>query len=64
MDGEKQSNRAHRPVKAVKKGPERGQNPKVSLALARLSRSLSEARPPAAGDHRAGCRVGGGEMAV
>ncbi len=31
MDGEKQSNRAHRPVKAPKKGPERGQNPKVSI---------------------------------
>ncbi|GJN91752.1 hypothetical protein Rhopal_004775-T1 [Rhodotorula paludigena] len=29
MDGDKQSNRAHRPAKAPKKGPEKGKNPKA-----------------------------------
>lgn len=33
MDGEKQSNRAHRPSKAPKAGPAKGQNPKVRSLL-------------------------------
>ncbi|GAA5902213.1 hypothetical protein JCM6882_006730, partial [Rhodosporidiobolus microsporus] len=43
MDGEKQSNRAHRPAKAPKKGPAKGQNPKA-FAPASGRRAEKQAR--------------------
>ncbi|ORY85315.1 hypothetical protein BCR35DRAFT_302769 [Leucosporidium creatinivorum] len=43
MDGEKQSNRAHRPSKAPKAGPAKGQNPKA-FAPASFRRAEKDAR--------------------